>query len=252
MNSPATDPRSVSDLFEAVFDADDEAAWNAVAALTWRGSEDVRDRAIDLTLSDDPVARGRGANILGELGIPERTYPEACFSAVLPLLADTVEAVVVDAVFALPKIDQLRAIAHIIPFAEHDAADVRHAVAFGLCGAETAAALQTLLKLMDDCDADVRDWATFGIGAQSDANSEQVRTALAKALSDENIDVRYEGIIGLARRRDVRSVPYLIPLLEEEPDDIFAREAAAELLGIDEDTAVTTADLIGGLRSLAA
>lgn len=252
MHLPANDPRSVPDLFEAAFHADAELARDAMAALSWRGSEEVRDRAITLTRSADPVARGCGATILGELGIPERTFPDACFSAVLPLLADAVEAVAIDAIYALPKIDQLWAIAYILPFAGHDAPAIRVAAAFGLCGAETPMALQTLLKLMDDGDSDVRDWATFGIGSQSEADSAQIRSALTKALSDEDEDVRYEAIIGLGQRRDWRAVPYLVSLLRADPEDIFAREAAAKLLTLDEDTTVPTVDLISTLRTLVA
>jgi HEAT repeat protein len=250
MISPADDTQSVSDLLEAAFQADDDAAWDAIAALHWRGSKDVLDRAVTLTRSDDPASRGRGADILGQLGLPERTFPDECFSAVLPLLADEAEMVVCDAIYALQHINPLRAAPHIIPFGDHENDHIRHAVAFGLGAVDTLDAQEVLLKLMKDRDADVRNWATFGLGQQSEADSEQIRSALAMALSDHDADVRYEGIIGLGRRRDGRAVRYLKLLLHEDPDDIFAREAAARLLGLNESGQSTTSDLLGSLQRL--
>ena len=75
MTSPVNDTRSVADLWKAAFQADYDAAWNAVAALHWRGSKEVLDRAVVLTLSSDPASRARGADVLGQLGLPERTFP---------------------------------------------------------------------------------------------------------------------------------------------------------------------------------
>jgi HEAT repeat protein len=248
MSSPANDPRSVSDLFEAASQAHEDAAWDAVAALHWRGSKEVLDRALVLTQSKDPTLRGRGADILGQLGVPERTFPLECFSAVLPLLADEAQPVVCDAIFALQHIDRSRAAPHIIPFADHDDDDIRHAVAFGLGAVDTCEANAILLKLMSDRDAEVRNWATFGLGQQSDTDTDQIRAALATRLADDDPDVRYEAIIGLGRRRDARAVGFLKTLLHDDPDDTFAREATAKLLGLDRSGETATVDLLGALQ----
>jgi HEAT repeat protein len=142
------------------------------------------------------------------------------------------------------------AASHIIPFAKHGDVNIRHAVAFGLGAVDTPEAQEVLLKLMTDQDADVRNWATFGVGQQSDVDTDQVRAALVVALTDDDADVRYEGIIGLGRRRDSRAVRYLKLLLHEDPNDIFAREATAKLLGLSESRQITTADLLGALQRL--
>ena len=248
MDNPANDPRSVPHLIEATLQADDKAAWDAIAALHWRGSKDVLDEAVALTRSTDPAKRGRGADILSQLGVPERTFPKESFAAALPLLTDEAHTVVRDAIYALAHIDSMRAAPHIIAFADHENDDVRHAVAFGLGAVDTPGAQDTLLKLMRDGDADVRDWATFGIGQQSDADTAQIREALVMALSDDDADVRYEAIIGLGRRRDGRAGRYLKLLLHEDPEDFCAREATARFLGLDDSGETTTADLLGGLQ----
>jgi HEAT repeat protein len=123
-------------------------------------------------------------------------------------------------------------------------------VAFGLGAVDTPEAREVLLKLIEDRDAEVRNWATFGLGRQNDADTDQIPAALAKALSDDDDGMRYEGIIGLARRRDGRAIRYLKLLLHEYPDDFFAREATAKLLSLSESEQVTTADLLGALQRL--
>lgn len=250
MNSAANDPRTVSELFDAAFHDDEEEVWNAITALHWRGCREVLNRAIVLTHASDPRSRGRGADILSQLGVPARTFPDESFNAVLPLLADEDQEVVCDAIYALSHIDSQRAAPQIFPFAGHEDEDIRYAVTFGLGAVDTLEATQTLLKLMRDRDADVRNWATFGIGQQRDYDSDEIRTALAEALLDDDADVHYEAIIGLGRRRDRRAVRYLKVLLHEDPEDIFARGAAAKLVGLDESGQVATIDLLAALQRL--
>jgi HEAT repeat protein len=250
MTSPADDPRSVPELFDAALQADKDAAWDAVAALHWRGSNEVLDRALALACSCDPAERGRAADILGQIGIPDRTFPDQCFSAVLRLLADDDQQVVFDAIFALQHIDPSRAAPYIIPFADHDWDNIRYAVAFALGAVDSVEAHATLLSLMTDRDPEVRNWATFGLGQQSDTDSDAIRQALAAQLSDDDPDVRYEAIIGLGRRRDQRALGFLKTMLHKDPDDIFAREAAAKLLGLNESGERATDELLGSLQRL--
>lgn len=243
----ADDPRSVADLFETAFKSDDDAAWDAVAALHWRGSREVLDRALGLTGSGDPFTRARAADVLGQLGIPERSFPDECFDAVLPLLSDLEGRVVSSAIIALQYLDQWRAGPHVIPFAQHRDGEVRQAVAFALGGIDTTEAIETLSTLMQDADAEVRDWATFGLARQTDVDTDAIRTALGMRLGDEDPDVRYEAILGLARRRDSRALGYLKTMLHEEPD-IFTREAAARFLGLDDSEDIPASNLLGALQ----
>lgn len=250
MTSPADDNRSIPELFNAAFEGDNDAAWDAVAALHWRGSKDVLDRALALACSRDPKERGRAADILGQIGIPDRTFPDQCFAAVLRLLADDDQQVVFDAIFTLHHIDRSRAAPYIIPFAHHSWDNIRYAVAFALGAVDSVEAQTTLLSLMTDRDPEVRNWATFGIGQQSDADSDAIRHALKNQLCDADPDVRYEAIIGLGRRRDRRALGFLKTMLHDDPDDVFAREAAAKLLGINESGDRATDELLGSLQRL--
>lgn len=249
MTSAQFDSRSVEELFEVALQGDEDTAWDAVMALHWRGSGEVLERGIALTRSSDPVCRARGADVLSQLGIPDRTYPEQCFAAVLPLLVEKAVSVVRSAIYALHHIDSFRAAPHIAPLATHLNDDIREAVAFGLNAVDTSEAHDVLLQLMRDRSADVRNWATFGIARQSDIDNSNVRAALVVCLADADDDVRYEAAIGLARRRDTRSIRILKQLLLEDTDDFIAREAAGILLevnGVETDTIT----LLGALQRL--
>lgn len=248
MTLPAEDHRSVDDLLAAAMASDDDAAWDAIAALHWRGSKEVFDHALALTKRDEPAARARGADILGQLGIPDRTFPDQSFDAVVRLLSDESRQVQFASLFALQHLDRLSAAPHVMAFAKDEDDSIRYAVAFALGAVDTPASNAVLLELMNDQDGEVRNWATFGLGQQSDADSNQIREALAERLTDDDADVRYEAVIGLGRRRDGRALGFLKTMLHDDPDDVFARDAAARLLGFDASGDSSTTDLLGSLQ----
>jgi len=249
MKSSADDQRPVPELFEvALRSQDEDLRWDAVAALHWRGSREIFDGAAELCKSKNAAERALGADILGQLGVPERAFPDESFAAILNLLSDTSDEVLFSAILALQHVDSRRAASHIIPFRNHGNDNVRYAVAFALGGVGDQGAINALVGLASDRDAEVRNWATFGLGQQCDADSQQIREALADRLDDQDQDVRYEAICGLARRRDVRMAGFLKTLLHEDPDDIFAREAAARLLGMESSGDMSTSELLGALQ----
>jgi HEAT repeat protein len=88
---------------------------------------------------------------------------------------------------------------------------------------------------MEDADADVRDWATFGLGVLGDQDSSEIREALSRRLNDEDVDAREEALVGLAKRHDTRIVPNLIDALAESDISYRVVEAAHMLLGFDRD-----------------
>jgi HEAT repeat protein len=249
MTSAEADQRDVPELFEGALGSEDEGfRWNSIAALHWRGSRDVFDRAAELCRSPRARERALGADILGQLGIPERAFPEESFCPVLQLLSDSATEVLYSAIVALQHIDRETAAAHVIPFSNYSDDDVRYAVALGLSAVQSEEAINALLTLTRDRESDVRNWATFGLGQQSDADSPEIREALAAGLQDGDEDVRYEAIIGLARRRDTRMAGFLKIMLHNDPADVFAREAAARLLGNECSADTPTGDLLGALQ----
>lgn len=250
MEDLANDPRSTPDLFRAALQSNDDVAWTAISVLHRRGSREVFDRALSLTQSNDALMRMRGADILGQLGIPERTFPEECFQSLVPLLGDDDPAVVGAAITALGHLDRDRAANYVAPFQTHDDNRIRQSVAMAMSGAETQTALETLTRLTGDSDDVVRDWATFGIGRQSKADTPEIRSALAARLGDHDEVVRYEATCGLALKRDRRALSPLIMMLEANLEDFDLKEAAATILDEQDGSGTPASELLERLRQI--
>ena len=123
-----------------------------------------------------PEAASPG-RILGQLGSPERTFREECCDALLHLVGhDSDRRVLIVTVFALGHLGNRRCEPDLIALRDHADDDVRHGVAFALCGTDRPASVQALLRRASDSDA----------------------------------IIRAEALHGLARRRDERVVPYLV------------------------------------------
>lgn len=244
------DRRSVSELIESARGGDEEESDRAIQLLHWRGSEEVLSAAVDLCASELPEVRALGAKILGQIGVPERTFPEECFETLEALLDDPDVKVVKEAIWGLQFADRERAASFVLKFSDHINSDVRYAVAIALGGLESREAVDALMKLMADSDPDVRNWATFGISRLCDIDNADVRDTLVARLNDENEDVRYEAVCGLAKRRDRRVLSYLIPMLIDYPDDSAAYEASIEFLGLEPSDEMPIQELIGALERL--
>src|SRR5262249_3447152 len=113
--------------------------------------------------------------------------------------------------------------------ASHASDEVRHSLAYCLGRRDEPIARETLIVLSRDRDPEVRDWATFGLGSLSDVDSDDIRAALIARLEDSNPDVRGEALMGLALRRDSRTVHAILRELRRPDCTDFAIEAAAEL-----------------------
>ena len=103
------------------------------------------------------------------------------------------------AISALGHLGDPCAIPLITPFTTHPDARLRFGATFALgCFPDEPASVLALLRLTEDTDDDVRDWATFGLGVQGGADSAEIRDALFRKLTDRNADVREEAMAGLA------------------------------------------------------
>ena len=208
---PRDDPRSVNELISAALsEPDEDLAWDAVGALHWRGSREVLDEASRLCLSFCPDERGLSADILGQLGVPDRTFPDECVRLLLNMLADERNHDVLRAILiALGHLRRPEAIGPASRFRHHAGSGVRSGAVFALMGSEDPRAIEALIDLTNDEDVPVRDWATFALGSQIEVNTLELREALVARLSDPDEDTRGEAIVGLARRGDRRVLPAL-------------------------------------------
>ncbi len=223
----------------------------ALSDLHARGTRDVLDAALALCAATDPKRRALGAMILAELGSPERTFPEECCDALLDLVRhDRDLHVLAVAVSALGQLRNRRCEPDLVALKNHPDEEIRHGVAFALCGTENPASVQALLELMEDPYEMARDWATTSIGQTVSIDGPEIRAALLRRANDSDEITRAEALHGLARRHDGRVRPYLIAELRtERENDHLMQEAAKTFLGLDEARTVDSEELLAALRS---
>lgn len=235
-------------------DYDNDNAWRAINALRLTGAREVFDGAADWCRSNEPLKRARGADILGQLGKtpenPSTVFPEESFKILSGMLDSETDPVPLSAVIAaLGHLGNPSAIPLILPFSFHPDADVRFDLAFALgCFADDKRSVSTLLKLMTDRDSEVRDWATFGMGVLGDFDSPEIREALVQNLSDSDEDVREEAMVGLAKRKDPRSLPELMNALANKEPSIGVLDASNFLLERTEDPIKDASECLKALR----
>lgn len=211
-----TDPRTNEELFHvALTNPDEDAVWEVISVLHLQGGRDAFERARTLCASGDTHERRVGANILGQVGVPDDTFREEAVVALLAMLAHEQEPAVLNAIaVALGHRRDPRAIEPLLRLKNYPDERVRFGVVFGLMCHEDERAIQTLIELSADPTTDVRDWATFGLGSQIDSDSPAIRAALLARLVDEDATTSGEAMVGLARRDDQRVVEPLLANLE--------------------------------------
>jgi HEAT repeat protein len=210
-------PRGTRDVISAALAAEEHARWDLVVLLHFRATPDVLQAARELCISECADERILGADILGQLGIPDRAFPDECVAALLPMLDTEQDPDVLCSVcVALGHLHDGRAVEKLVLLKDHPDPNVRFHLAIALEGQTAGAAIQTLIGLSADEDADVRDWATFALGTQTDEDTPAIREALLERLTDSDAIARGEAMVGLARRKDGRVLPALLKELEPE------------------------------------
>ena len=222
------------ELINLALAVDEPWEYEYIPVLQRRGTEDVLLAAQKLCLSSEIAARKLGVDILGQLGSPEKTFPDRCLDVLLDLLATESNEEVLCAIgVACGHLQDSRAIYLLTKFKNHPNADVRYGVVFGLLTQENPLAIKTLIELSADEDTDVRNWATFGIGIQIDVDTPEIRSALWQRLVQDNTEENYEtygeALVGLAKRKDMRIISFLLKELENDAVGEKAVEAAEEL-----------------------
>jgi HEAT repeat protein len=225
------DPRSIDELvFAALNESDEETAWNAVTVLHFRGTKQVLEKAEALCHSKSAVERRLGADILGQLGVPRRTYPRECVSLLVAMLDQETNADVLQAIFvAFSHLGESDAIEPALKYQGYPDSEVRHGVVLALTGCQDERAIDALIELSHDQDALVRDWATFALGQQSTFDTPAIRTALADRLTDSDYETRCEAIMGLALRGDRRVIPFISKELTSNSVGCLILEASAAI-----------------------
>jgi HEAT repeat protein len=199
-------------------DADDyEAVWEILREVAADGPASLL-AGTDLLASSDPVVRAVGCDLLGCASDLHEAVRADAASALLRLAPpDTDGDLSWSIAHALGSTHDRRAAPVLVSLAEHPDSDVRLQAAQALpFMPPEEVVIRALIRLTADQDSPVRNWATFGLGSQAEADTPAVREALWARVGDEEEDVHAEAVFGLARRRDPRSTALIVELLEAE------------------------------------
>lgn len=216
--------------------ADDngDEQWGIIRRLHASGGAHILKRCLAMCKSAKAEEREVAADILGQLGKRggEVPFRDKSIEALTPLLKDENENVVDSAITALGHMRASDAILSNVHLATHSSDLIRYSMALSLGFLDSTKARRALIRLSADDDTDVRNWATFGLGTQSDNDTKEIRAALFARIEDPDDETRNEAILGLARRKIRDVIPVLVRELETEPDNPspLAIEATEELL----------------------
>ena len=215
------DQRTIDELVRfALSETSEELSWQAVTVLHFRGTQEVLEHAKRLSASSCNRERRLGADILGQLGVPDRTFSVECTAILCGMLSVEEDAQVLASILiALSFQNCSDALPLISSFSDHSDPNVRHAVVQALATEECPAAITNLVRLSKDSDDNVRDWATFALGTLFEADTAEIRDALFERIADSHNDTRGEALVGLARRKDSRVI------------DTLRREFASDCIG---------------------
>lgn len=190
--------------------------------------------ACALARSNGLDERVLGLDILSQLGYPAgRPFLEDTLPVVLACCDDDRPKVLSSAITALGHLADRRGLPATSGHVTHPSEQVRFAVAFALpsvAGHPPAdEAVNALIRLTRDPDPEVRDWATIGLNSPFEADTEEIRNALADRLADEHGDTAGEALLGLAQRKDPRALAPLLGWLDSDHPGNLIVEAATAL-----------------------
>lgn len=214
-------------------DADDPSGVydEAVMALHQQGDRATFDAVRPLLDAGDVHDRLLAVQVLGQLGVPERTLPALCLKALAARLETESEPTVLAALgVSLGHLDHPGVVELALPLAKHADARVRYGAVHALSRQEDPRAIAALVALSGDVEGEVRNWATFGLGSLTAVDTPALRDALEARLDDPELDgeIRGEALVGLAERGHPNLVGHVQKALAEL--DPLAVQAAA-LLG---------------------
>ncbi len=209
-------------------DTDSEHTWELIHELQRRPEPAVLRAGVEWCRSEASALKVLGADMLAQLGVSERPFRVETLAALEPLLQDPDTAVLAAAATAHGHLGPVPETSGVFALCRHNDAKVRQAVAYALGGGETPSAVATLILLSRDSDRDVRNWATFGIGAISEMDTPGIRDALLERLSESDVEIRGEALLGLARLKDPRGLAPLIEELSKQEFAVLALDAAEE------------------------
>jgi HEAT repeat protein len=195
-------------FFRLVNNKSDRTYWDNIRELRKRPTSKTFNKCVEFLKTKSAKKRVIAIDVLAQLGVSPRPYcKETVHLLFKGLERETDEKVIWSALYALGHNNEGLSesqISFLTKFQNNSSFEVRFALVHSLLGLESQTAVDTLIFLSKDSKSAVRDWATFGIGSQIGIDSEKIRHALWVRTEDSDKITRFEGIAGLAQRKDPR------------------------------------------------
>ena len=253
MNEAGDTPHQIVELLAAIPDQDSAERWTLIRALQQRADRPALAAALEAAASPDPLRAAAGVDVLAQFGVtadsggPFRGERLAAVLAVADRAGsgggEASAGLLASALIALGHLKDGKAQLPLLRSLSHSDPWVRYAVAFALPLVTDAAdpapdVVAALVTLTTDADDEVRNWAVFGLGRLLDADTSQIRTALAARLDDPDPGTAEEALLGLAKRCDPGALERLRVRLEGVPSNMAAEladlmERGGEFDGVD-------------------
>ncbi|GAA3180092.1 ankyrin repeat domain-containing protein [Nonomuraea roseoviolacea] len=214
-------------------DEDAETWWIVADALGRRGDEETYEALARLCASEDAREREFGVDAIAQYGVDEdggKPYLERT----LPLLqrmatTESNPQVLRSVLSALGHQGDPRALPQVLDIVNRPGHRRTMTDAIALADVlppDHAEGLALLVAMTRDDDEEVRDWATSGL-ASLEADTPEIREALAARLDDTDLRTVAEATRGLAERGDARAARGVERVLAESDDD-YARDLVTE------------------------
>ena len=185
-----------------------QSYWEYINILRSRPDKSVFRQCIELTTSEIPKNKIIGIDVLAQLGISPRPFCRETIDRYFELLENESEPkVIMSILFGIGHNNENLNKAQIKKLCSYAATNsnlIKEGLVFSLLGKSDSDAIKTLIFLSTDKLNHIRDWATFGIGAQIEKNTIEIRDALWARINDKHQDTKLEAIAGLAKRKDIR------------------------------------------------
>lgn len=216
----------------AIDDRESDERWAIVRELHRRTDRGTVDAACVLARSPNLQQRILGLDVLAQVGYAaDRPFLDESLPVVIDACEDDRWEVLDSAIAALGHLADVRGLPAVLQHAHHPSEEVRFAVAMALPpvagGSAADQVVSALISLSGDPDGEVRDWATFGLGSGLELDSAEIRDALVARLDDDEGDTAGEALLGLALRKDERTLAPLLARLADEPGNLIVEAAAA-------------------------
>lgn len=228
---------SIKSLIASALQSDSDQAWAAIHALRAQGGDLVEGVCDQLFRAKNPRKRELAALIAAQLSVVSmgargrRKYtPWAAAWAeerLVACLADHDRRVRSAGVSGLGHRPCAAALPKLLRFVDDADEDCRFSLALALGSYDQEDSASGLMRLMQDRQRDVRNWATFSLGSLLSIDAPAIRDALLQRACELDAEIRGEALVGLAKRHDARVDDLVLRELTGPFHGTWVLEAAA-------------------------